>query len=768
MKKLIFISILLFSLSLKAQIYNIDAGIGKDSVRTIVNTDFAYFAELIDTSFVDSLQYLSADYTHSDLLNYLNNNFERLSRYTSTGYYDIQWINTGGTIRNKFNANISGFYPDLINYDTIYSDQTKFLLSRIAYPPSDTYRGAIDVFIDSLVTSGIWSKIDEMQVYAAEDTSSAKKGWKGIADASLYFPSGLHFFKGKGFVQRQTYPSRVGGYINTNYNPTNSTISTLDDMGVSLYVYDPMPDPSIIISQPIASYYIRFSNAWCNPGTWAYPWIRANISQSTSSFPMNVANSTAIHPKGLSTINRSTSTNIQFIRNGSILSSLTNNTSEGIPDTSYFIQSFSSEFKNRVSLFAQHSSLTSTEQGKFKSYFDKYLSNVNGGDLSTKLENTNIESIIDTVFNDDYFYTVDVSGNKVLSMKTDTVMLSLDGGLTYPYRHYFADWQQCEFGKVFSNGNILLSKLNGLFFSSDSLQSIENDTLLHGKCRAGTLADSIYVYHTPSNARYPGAYFRTLVQPEEQTLNGNNMLVWGNYTNIFNGASPVNVYYTTDGGETVKTAYEFGQNPANRDDGTTYGGTTGTLLGNANNDSIAEHVHSINYNPNDTSWYMCIDGGLTRPGHHAIMKGKYNFNTDIWTWEWLSTGVTARLFNMLFELNSDSVLCSSDLDVPRIFRIKISDLNDLSKRRAIYSDDEANYVGAMRRDSNGNILATGLYLPYFYISKDNGDSWTKIDVSNQLFSSYGRLFKADENGYFRTRSQIERSYYVRDLLIRIK
>ena len=39
------------------------------------------------------------------------------------------------------------------------------------------------------------------------------------------------------------------------------------------------------------------------------------------------------------------------------------------------------------------------------------------------------------------------------------------------------------------------------------------------------------------------------------------MLVWGNYCNVVGGAAPVNIYYSTDSGHTVKIAYAFGQDP---------------------------------------------------------------------------------------------------------------------------------------------------------------------------------------------------------------
>ena len=64
--------------------------------------------------------------------------------------------------------------------------------------------------------------------------------------------------------------------------------------------------------------------------------------------------------------------------------------------------------------------------------------------------------------------------------------------------------------------------------------------------------------------------------PNTWDVGGVEMLVWGNYCNVYGGAAPVNIYYSTDQGKTVKIAYSFGQNPNNRDDGSGGGGTSAT------------------------------------------------------------------------------------------------------------------------------------------------------------------------------------------------
>ena len=76
---------------------------------------------------------------------------------------------------------------------------------------------------------------------------------------------------------------------------------------------------------------------------------------------------------------------------------------------------------------------------------------------------------------------------------------------------------------------------------------------------------SDYVPHTPQKPELPGWYFHTIAGVVTWDVNGKEMLVWGNYCNVIGGATPVNIYYSTDQGETVKIAYSFGQNPYFRD-----------------------------------------------------------------------------------------------------------------------------------------------------------------------------------------------------------
>ena len=69
------------------------------------------------------------------------------------------------------------------------------------------------------------------------------------------------------------------------------------------------------------------------------------------------------------------------------------------------------------------------------------------------------------------------------------------------------------------------------------------------------------------------------------------MLVWGNYCNVLGGPVPVNIYYSTDSGQTVKIAYSFGRNPHFQEKGA----EPESFLGDPDNPVICRHIHAVAY-----------------------------------------------------------------------------------------------------------------------------------------------------------------------------
>lgn len=217
--------------------------------------------------------------------------------------------------------------------------------------------------------------------------------------------------------------------------------------------------------------------------------------------------------------------------------------------------------------------------------------------------------------------------NKAFGHADGQVMLSEDNGRTWPHRIAFPEEKHITFSHILQNGNILFSTRERLFLSTDNLTTIEPITV---KDASG--AD--YLPHQPQNPDNPGWYFHTLAGVISWDVNGKEMMVWGNYCNVVGGAVPVNIYYSTDSGRTVKIAYAFGQNPWFRDNGSPGGSKTGTLLGNPGNPVICRHVHTVAYNPPENAFYACtgdIQRGAGLECHW--LRGTYDAKTDKWQWK---------------------------------------------------------------------------------------------------------------------------------------
>ncbi len=217
-------------------------------------------------------------------------------------------------------------------------------------------------------------------------------------------------------------------------------------------------------------------------------------------------------------------------------------------------------------------------------------------------------------------------GNKAFGFTDGTILLSEDNGRTWPYRSPFPDAQQITFSYILKNGNVLFATGAQLYVSTDNLQTYRPVTVKQAD-------GSDYLPHTPANPDHPGWYFHSLTGVSAWEVNSVELLVWGNYCNVLGGATPVNVYYSADGGQTVKIAYAFGQNPYYRDNGSPGGGSTGTLLGDPGNPVICRHVHCVAYNPAENAFYACTGDADKAEGHECHwLRGTYDAGQDRWQW----------------------------------------------------------------------------------------------------------------------------------------
>ena len=349
-------------------------------------------------------------------------------------------------------------------------------------------------------------------------------------------------------------------------------------------------------------------------------------------------------------------------------------------------------------------------------------------------------------------------GNRAFAYAEGMIFLSEDNGDTWPHRLAFPEARRITFSHILKNGNILFATGSKLYLSADNLKSCRQITV---KAQDG----SDYVPHTPQNAENPGWYFHTLPGVVSWEVNGAEMLVWGNYCNVLGGATPVNLYYSTDQGRTVKIAYAFGQNSHFRDDGSPGGGAAGTLLGHPRNQVVCRHVHTVAYNPVEDAFYACtgdVDRGLGHECHW--LRGSYDAKRDEWNWRVLvSTDSNSRYKSGGISFVDGQLYWISDANGkiderngPKtydrgIFRCAPADLVNPEKHTLLYNPQVES--GAMiiqdgvilaSHCAPASPLATG-----FIVSTDMGKTWAQYDLQECGRRSPTRFHEKNGEGWFR-------------------
>lgn len=343
-------------------------------------------------------------------------------------------------------------------------------------------------------------------------------------------------------------------------------------------------------------------------------------------------------------------------------------------------------------------------------------------------------------------------GNKAFGYRDGAVCLSEDNGRTWPHSFTFPDASHVTFSCILKNGNIVFATETKLYLSTDNLKTCQPITVKDAR-------GANYLPHTPKNPSNPGWYFHTLSGVNTFDVHGVEMLIWGNYCNVEGGATPVNIYYSTDGGRTVKIAYAFGQNPFFSDNGSPGGGQKGALLGNADNQLLCRHVHSVAYNPAEDAFYACT-GDLDRiPGTHEChwLRGTYDAKKDQWSWTVLvSTQANARYKSGGISFVDGQLYWISDSNGPKpydrgIFRCKPADLADPKAHTRLFNPEVES--GSMiiqdgiilaSHCAPASPMATGIIY-----SPDLGKTWVQYDLKEFGKRSPTRFHEKNSEGWFR-------------------
>jgi len=341
--------------------------------------------------------------------------------------------------------------------------------------------------------------------------------------------------------------------------------------------------------------------------------------------------------------------------------------------------------------------------------------------------------------------------NKAFGFSDGVVFLSEDNGRTWPHGMAFPHADRITFSQILKNGNVLFGTRSRLYLGTDNLKTHEQITVkdAHG---------GDYHPHTPENPDQPGWYFHPLDGVHAWDVNGREMVVWGNYCNVLGGAVPVNIYYSTDSGRTVKIAYAFGQNPHYRDNGSPGGGPTGTLLGDADNPVICRHIHCVAYNPAEDAFYACTGDRDQPEGQECHwLRGTYDAENDKWHWQVIVSGASNSRYKAGgINFVDGKLYWVADANGPKphdrgIFRCDPAEIANLEAHTLLFNPE---YESANMIIQDGVILASHYapaspYNTGIIISLDLGKTWAQYDLKEFGKRSPLRFNKKNSDGWFR-------------------
>ena len=342
-------------------------------------------------------------------------------------------------------------------------------------------------------------------------------------------------------------------------------------------------------------------------------------------------------------------------------------------------------------------------------------------------------------------------GNKAFAFTPEKILYSEDNGKSWARQTPFPDAANVLWSTFLKNGNILFATRANLYLSTDNLATWREITVQRPD-------GSAYRPHTPIDPEAPGWYFHSLDGIHTWEVDGREILVWGNYCNVLGGAVPVNIYYSVDGGETVKLAYGFGQNPKFQQKGA----TPDQFLGEPGNPVIARHVHCVMYHPAERAFYACT-GDINR-GHGNEchwLRGTYDWAADRWDWQVLiSVNSNSRYKSGGISFVDGQLYWAADANGPTlpnqkhdrgIFRCAPADFTDRSKHTRLF---DAQFEMANMIIEDGVMIAShcapaSTFKTGFAYSADMGKTWKEYDLAEFGPRSPVRFHPKNADGWMR-------------------
>jgi len=341
--------------------------------------------------------------------------------------------------------------------------------------------------------------------------------------------------------------------------------------------------------------------------------------------------------------------------------------------------------------------------------------------------------------------------HKAFGMGDGKIYFSEDNSRTWARSLDFPDAVNLNFSCILGNGNIIFATRGKIYVSSDNLKS-------YRELKVTDTDGSDYMPHAPKDPAKAGWYFYSLDGAHTWEVGGKEMMIWGNYCNVKSEPVPANIYYSTDGGETVKIAYSFGQNPQFQYKDT----DPKSWLGNPDNKVVCRHVHSVSYNKAENAFYAC-SGDIDRGHGHEChwLRGTYDAKGDSWNWKvvvssnsnsrYKSGGINFVDGQAYWVADANGKASPEGTYDRGIFRCNPTDIADKSKHTQLY---DMKYEMACMTIEDGVILAPhyGNATPSdtgFLISLDLGKTWGNYDLKQFGDRSGVRVSRKNSDGWFR-------------------
>lgn len=345
--------------------------------------------------------------------------------------------------------------------------------------------------------------------------------------------------------------------------------------------------------------------------------------------------------------------------------------------------------------------------------------------------------------------------NKAFGFGDGKIYLSEDNGVTWPHHAPFSAADKITFSCILGNGNVLFATRTKLYLSTDNLST-------HRQIIVKNIDGDDYLPHTPLNPDQPGWYFHPLDGVHTWQVNGSEMLVWGNYTNVLGGAAPVNIYYSTDQGQTVRIAFSFGRSPTFQQKGA----TEADLLGDPNIPIVCRHIHSVAYNPLENAFYAStgdhdrVDGPRGSKHECHWLRGTYDAASDSWDWKVLvSSDSNSRFKSGGINFVDGQLYWAADANgtngsMPHdrgIFRCAPADIADVTKHTMLFNPEyeSANMIIQDDVILSAHYAPASPYNTGFIISPDMGKTWAQYDLQEFGKRSPVRFDKKNSEGWFR-------------------